>query len=73
VIFLSSTPINISLLDWAFLGRALTSLRSWVSLFFILIGATGYVMTEQKSEGIFLGVGVVRRFHLRPGLYQVCL
>jgi hypothetical protein len=33
--------------DWAFLGRALPTLQSWLSLVGILGGALGYVMTDQ--------------------------
>ena len=50
VVFRSSTPLIISLLDWAVLGRALPSLRSWISLFFILLGAIGYVLTDSNFE-----------------------
>lgn len=46
VVFRSSTPLVISILDWGFLGRTMPTLRSWASLFFIFAGAAGYVLTD---------------------------
>uniref|UniRef100_A0A061R5V7 Sugar phosphate transporter domain-containing protein n=1 Tax=Tetraselmis sp. GSL018 TaxID=582737 RepID=A0A061R5V7_9CHLO len=50
VIFRSSTPLVISFMDWAFLGRKLPSARSWASLLLILCGAVGYVLTDASFE-----------------------
>lgn len=48
--FRSSTPLVIALLDYAFLGRELPSLRSWASLLLLLVGAFGYVMYDANFE-----------------------
>lgn len=46
IVFRSSTPLVISVLDYVFLGRELPNRRSLVSLMFITCGALGYVMTD---------------------------
>ncbi|KAG2482767.1 hypothetical protein HYH03_018307 [Edaphochlamys debaryana] len=46
ITFRSSTPLVLSLCDYFFLGRALPSLRSWLSLVVLLAGAVGYVMVD---------------------------
>jgi solute carrier family 35 protein len=59
IVFRSSTPLLIALLDYAFLGRELPSLRSWCSLLLLLCGAIGYVMYDANFEvrrsGVELG------------------
>jgi len=50
IVFRSSTPLLIALLDYAFLGRELPSLRSWCSLLLLLCGAFGYVMYDADFE-----------------------
>lgn len=46
MIFRFSTPLAISIADWMFLGRALPSPRSWLCLVGLLVGATGYALTD---------------------------
>mmetsp|Transcript_47761 Transcript_47761/g.91320 ORF Transcript_47761/g.91320 Transcript_47761/m.91320 type:complete len:328 (-) Transcript_47761:646-1629(-) len=46
IVFRSSTPIVISVLDYVFLGRELPTARSWLSLILLLFGAIGYVVTD---------------------------
>lgn len=48
MIFRFSTPLAISVCDYVFLGRKLPQLRSWVSLFALLAGATGYALTDSS-------------------------
>lgn len=50
IVFRSSTPLLIALLDYGFLGRELPSLRSWCSLVLLLCGAIGYVMYDANFE-----------------------
>ena len=50
IVFRSSTPLLVAFLDFAFLGRALPSPRSWGSLFFILVGAFGYRSVDSTFE-----------------------
>jgi len=47
IVFRACTPLAVSLLDYAFLGRELPSQRSCVSLLIIIIGATGYVASDK--------------------------
>lgn len=46
IVFRSSTPIVIALLDYFFLGRELPTMRSWASLLLIVSGAIAYVLTD---------------------------
>mmetsp|Transcript_22387 Transcript_22387/g.26978 ORF Transcript_22387/g.26978 Transcript_22387/m.26978 type:complete len:328 (+) Transcript_22387:238-1221(+) len=50
IVFRSSTPILIAILDYMFLGRELPTPRSWASLVGILCGAIAYVMTDSGFE-----------------------
>lgn len=50
VIFRSSTPLLIACLDYAFLGREMPNMRSWLALVAILIGAMLYVQTDSNFE-----------------------
>ncbi|KAJ1456882.1 hypothetical protein M885DRAFT_516441 [Pelagophyceae sp. CCMP2097] len=50
MIFRFSTPLAISVADWAFLGRHLPECRSWLSLGGLLLGALGYAYTDQGYE-----------------------
>ena len=55
IVFRSSTPLLISLADYAMLGREFPSRRSLLCLFIILLGAVGYTLTDSnfKLEGYF--------------------
>lgn len=46
IVFRASTPIVISLADYAFLGRELPSAKSWASLVVLVFGAIIYVSTD---------------------------
>mmetsp|Transcript_139 Transcript_139/g.208 ORF Transcript_139/g.208 Transcript_139/m.208 type:complete len:325 (-) Transcript_139:246-1220(-) len=50
IVFRSSSPILISVLDYTFLGRELPSLRSWFSLVALLVGAVAYVLYDADFE-----------------------
>ena len=50
IVFRSSTPLIISVLDYMYLGRELPTLRSWASLVAILCGAVGYMATDSGFE-----------------------
>lgn len=50
ITFRSSTPIVLSLCDYFFLGRAWPNARSWLCLFFLVLGAAGYVMVDNGFE-----------------------
>lgn len=50
IVFRSSTPILIAVLDYMFLGRELPNTRSWCSLLMLLVGAAGYVMVDADFE-----------------------
>ncbi len=47
IVFRSCTPLAVSLLDFAVLGREMPSWRSFLSLLLILVGAAGYVLTDR--------------------------
>eukprot|EP00899_Mesostigma_viride_P027442 jgi/Mesvir1/7883/Mv11816-RA.1 len=48
IMFRSSTPLVISVLDYVFLGRELPSLRTLASLLGMVLGAVGYVLTDSN-------------------------
>ena len=50
IVFRSSTPIVISIMDYVFLGRELPTAKSWASLLIILCGAIWYVYTDSHFE-----------------------
>ena len=50
IVFRSSTPIVISILDYVFLGRELPTAKSWASLSIILCGAIWYVYTDSHFQ-----------------------
>lgn len=50
IVFRSSTPILIALMDYCFLGRALPNARSWAALLAIVVGALAYVYTDSNFE-----------------------
>ncbi|KAK3274820.1 hypothetical protein CYMTET_17018 [Cymbomonas tetramitiformis] len=50
IVFRSSTPILIAVLDYLFLGREMPTPRAWLSLLFILSGAVAYVMTDADFQ-----------------------
>ena len=50
IVFRSSTPILIALMDFCFLGRQLPNARSWASLTAIVLGALAYVYTDSNFE-----------------------
>mmetsp|Transcript_23517 Transcript_23517/g.28970 ORF Transcript_23517/g.28970 Transcript_23517/m.28970 type:complete len:252 (+) Transcript_23517:346-1101(+) len=47
IVFRVSTPLIISLLEYKYLGRELPSRRSWLCLFFLLIGGISYVAFDK--------------------------
>jgi drug/metabolite transporter (DMT)-like permease len=53
IVFRTCVPLVIALLDWAFMGRALPNLRSFLALLLILAGAAGYVAVDSafKMQG----------------------
>jgi len=48
IVFRSSTPLLIAVLDYMCLGREMPSYRSLGSLMFVTMGAIGYVMTDKE-------------------------
>lgn len=50
MIFRFSTPLCISIADYAFLGRQLPSGRSWLCLLALLVGAVGYGTTDSAFQ-----------------------
>jgi len=50
IVFRACTPLIVSVLDWAFLGRELPSLRSVAVLSGLLIGALAYVSSDGDFE-----------------------
>eukprot|EP00302_Diacronema_sp_CCMP2436_P032156 CAMPEP_0179997992 /NCGR_PEP_ID=MMETSP0984-20121128/8438_1 /TAXON_ID=483367 /ORGANISM="non described non described, Strain CCMP 2436" /LENGTH=332 /DNA_ID=CAMNT_0021917635 /DNA_START=52 /DNA_END=1050 /DNA_ORIENTATION=+ len=44
----NSTPVLISVLDWAFLGRELPGKRSMLCILCMVIGAVGYALTDSS-------------------------
>lgn len=46
IVFRSSTPLIISLLDYVYLGRELPSCRSWACLIALTLGSVGYVISD---------------------------
>merc|ERR1712039_12481 len=54
ITFRSCSPLAVSILDWAFLGRELPSLRSVAALLGVVCGAIGYVLcdSEFKMHGL---------------------
>ena len=50
IVFRSSTPLLIAILDYFFLGRELPNRRSWLSLLCIVAGAILYVRTDAGFE-----------------------
>ena len=43
-------PLIVCVLDWAFLGRQLPSLRSCFALFVVAAGCAGYVLTDRAFK-----------------------
>ena len=50
IVFRSSTPCIIAVLDYLFLGRQLPNIRSWISLGIIVCGAVIYVLHDSNFE-----------------------
>lgn len=46
IVFRACSPIAVAFCDYYFLGQALPSLRSWLSLVVIVLGAVLYVLTD---------------------------
>lgn len=42
------SPLFVSVLDWAFLGRELPTARSWTSLLVLVSAAAGYVHSDKE-------------------------
>lgn len=47
IVFRACTPLLISVADYLFLGRELPSVRSWLCLGLLLVGAVGYVQNDK--------------------------
>jgi solute carrier family 35 protein len=47
ITFRSSTPLVLAFCDWAFLGRALPSQRSWAALSALLLSSAGYAYYDR--------------------------
>ena len=54
IVFRALAPLLVSIFDAMFLGREWPSLRSWMALSVIAMGAIGYAMTDEKfqSQGL---------------------
>ena len=50
IVFRALAPLLVSVLDATFLGREWPSMRSWVALSIIVVGAYGYAMTDEKFQ-----------------------
>jgi len=50
IVFRACCPLCVCLLDWAFLGRELPSLRSLASLLVLMAGAAGYVLSDREFK-----------------------
>jgi len=50
IVFRASTPLLISILDWAVLGRMLPSMRSWACLLSLALCAMLYTATDSHFE-----------------------
>lgn len=47
IVFRASTPLALSLCEYAFMNRELPSVRSWMSLAGLVIGAALYVLNDE--------------------------
>ena len=47
IVFRACCPVIVCVLDWAFLGHQLPSLRSFAALMVVLLGALGYVYNDR--------------------------
>lgn len=54
IVFRSCSPLLVSIMDWAFLGRQFPSLRSAFALVLLIVSALGYV----QQDGQFLLQGI---------------
>lgn len=50
IVFRCSTPLFLSILDFTFLGREMPTLRSWMSLSGILVGAVGFLLSQTTFQ-----------------------
>ena len=50
IVFRAACPLVVCILDWAFLGRQLPSMRSGLSLLVVLSGCLGYVLTDRAFK-----------------------
>lgn len=48
ITFRACSPLCVSVMDWAFLGRELPSRRSLLALLGVLVGAIGYVLCDKE-------------------------
>ena len=46
----STVPCVVSLLEWCFLGRTLPTLKSWLAMALMVIGAFCYVLSDKQFE-----------------------
>ncbi|EFJ47374.1 hypothetical protein VOLCADRAFT_105165 [Volvox carteri f. nagariensis] len=50
ITFRSTTPLILSICDYIYLGRALPTMRSWLSLVVLLSGSFGYVLVDSDFK-----------------------
>jgi solute carrier family 35 len=50
MIFRFSTPLCITFAEYVYLGRELPSLRGWISLIALFVGAIGYALTDSAFQ-----------------------
>lgn len=75
IVFRSSTPLLVSVLDYLFLNRELPSWRSFACLLALLLGAAGYVATDAGFRiEAYAWLGVWYSFFLFDAVYikHVC-
>ncbi len=68
IVFRCCTPLVVSILEFAFLGRELPNLRSTMSLVVLMVGATGFVM----SDSAFRMDGFVAYFWVLIYFFLLC-
>lgn len=66
IVFRCCTPLVVALMDSMFLGRELPNLRSCASLVLLMVGATGYVMSDSafRMDGLAAYFWVTMYFFL---------
>ncbi|CAK0839459.1 unnamed protein product [Prorocentrum cordatum] len=64
IVFRALSPLCVSVLDWMLLDRELLSMRSWLVLFCLVVGAIGYVSAD--SEFGVVGISAYKWVCLNP-------